>query len=429
MARSFSLRSFNVWSLLLKLPQFIKGPVLRRVVAFPGEVAPTLRFKVAETESELSQAFRLLHDAYVKEKLMDPHPSGMRITKYHMLPSTTTLVAIENGIVVGTVSLIRQSSFGLPLKSIFEIDNIPAGSRLAEVSALAIKKEYLHQRGRILFPLLKFLYHYSRDCFGVTHFVIAVNPKWIDFYKSILIFKPLSKKTVENYSFVNGAPAVGGILNLNTAHEIYYKYYNKRPSRRNLYHFFMKLPKINMEFPLRKKSIISDPKLTPELLQHFFIHKSDCLKSMNEIELSILREMYDSPGYQNLIPTSPIATFRRKRTQKRLETQLAARLVHPDGQSTETTIQDVSTSGVGGFISTTDLDLNVPRRILVNIEEHTPCELVGCFVRLRMNGSFGFQLSEPNHRWAEFVKNLDDRPREAADPGTKPVLHILKAIG
>ena len=84
----------QLWNLMLQLPTFIKTPLLRSVVEFPQDISPTLRFKVAETKSELEQAFKLLHDGYVNEQLMTPHPSGLRVTKYHSLPSTTTLIAI-----------------------------------------------------------------------------------------------------------------------------------------------------------------------------------------------------------------------------------------------------------------------------------------------------------------------------------------------
>lgn len=170
--------SNRLFKLILKSPGAVRRPLIRRIVEFPTTIDPTLRFKVAETQDELDQAYSLLHDAYLSENLMTSHPSGMRITKYHALPSTSTLIVKEGQTVIGTVSLVRQSAFGMPLEAIFNLNLLPPGSRPAEVSSLAIKNGLRHQRGRILFPLLKFLYHYSTEYFGVTHFLIAVNPKW-----------------------------------------------------------------------------------------------------------------------------------------------------------------------------------------------------------------------------------------------------------
>ena len=47
----------------------------------------TLVVKLAETKHEVAAALGLLHDTYVREGYMKPHPSGMRLTIYHALPS------------------------------------------------------------------------------------------------------------------------------------------------------------------------------------------------------------------------------------------------------------------------------------------------------------------------------------------------------
>jgi hypothetical protein len=63
----------------------------------------------------------LLHDAYVAAGFMKPAVSGLRVTIYHALPTTTTLCAKFDGQVVGTLSLIRESVFGFPLQAIFDL--------------------------------------------------------------------------------------------------------------------------------------------------------------------------------------------------------------------------------------------------------------------------------------------------------------------
>lgn len=404
----------KLWSWLLKMPSFIKTPLLRQIVSFPSEIDDSIRFKVAETKEELEQAFKLLHDAYVSENLMQPHPSGMRVTKYHALPSTTTLIALENNVVIGTVSLIRHSVFGMPLSTIFDLKNVPPNARLAEVSSLAIRKENLHRRGRVLFPLMKFLVHYSTEYFGVTHFAIAVNPKWIDFYKSILCFRPLSKRMIENYSFVNGAPALGAILNLTTFKMEYFKVYGHRKLKKNLYAFFSTLPNKNMEFPMRKKSVILDPIMTPEIFKHFFIDKTDVVSTMNDIERYILREMYSDSEFLKLIPASDVLPIHKKRSTKRFDTNLEGRLVLPEGRSIPVTIRTASQGGLGGFVSMTDVGLNTPQKILINIEELKSCELKGHFIRMNEVGEFGFVITEANPDWNQYIHLIEERMLEPA---------------
>lgn len=104
----------------------------------PGE---RLLLKIADSRDELEACFSLLHDAYVDSGFMQPDLSGMRVTIYHALPTTTTLCAKWDGEVVGTISLIRESAFGFPLQKIFDLSDVrQKGGKLAEVSALAIHR-------------------------------------------------------------------------------------------------------------------------------------------------------------------------------------------------------------------------------------------------------------------------------------------------
>ena len=78
--------------LFAMLPQKRRHEVYRSFVDC-REPNKRLVLKIAETQEELEACFKLLHDAYVSSGFMTPDPSGMRVTIYHALPSTTTLCA------------------------------------------------------------------------------------------------------------------------------------------------------------------------------------------------------------------------------------------------------------------------------------------------------------------------------------------------
>jgi hypothetical protein len=392
--------------LILILPFFIKSRIIRSIIRFPSSIDPELHFKVAETQEELEQAFAILHDAYVGDGLMKPHSSGLRVTKYHSLHSTTTLVAVEKGIVVGTVSLVRKNSFGLPLEAIFRIDHLPAGDRIVEVSSLAIKKGLQKQRGRILFPLLKFMFHYSTEYFGVSHFVIAVNPKWFDFYQSVLLFTRLAKKQVESYDFVNGAPAIGGILDLKRAYKEYLLTYGGKSLEKNLFHFFTDLAPTNMEFPMRKKGMIWDPVLTPALMEYFFLKKTDTFLKLTEFELSILRELYNTEEYCRIIP-QPQTVRTRMRKEKRFEARLWGRAQNTTGQSVSIEIYNVGMHSFDGFILG-----SLPEGLLrfrIDIEDYKGCLIGATILRYSTDGHFVAVFQNPPETWQKFIQNLDNR--------------------
>ncbi len=132
-------------SLLAALPESVRFALYRRMADLKPVNEGRLELKIAASQEELTACFGLLHDAYVGSGFMRPHPSGLRVTPYHALPTTTTLCAKVDGVVVGTISIIREGVFGFPMQSAFDISSVRAKEgRIAEISALAI-----HPRRRV----------------------------------------------------------------------------------------------------------------------------------------------------------------------------------------------------------------------------------------------------------------------------------------
>eukprot|EP00825_Cyclidium_porcatum_P026376 TRINITY_DN2839_c0_g1_i2.p1 TRINITY_DN2839_c0_g1~~TRINITY_DN2839_c0_g1_i2.p1 ORF type:complete len:262 (+),score=33.34 TRINITY_DN2839_c0_g1_i2:214-999(+) len=180
------------------LPQKRRHDVYRSLVDCNPDPNKRLVLKIAESKEELEACFKLLHDAYVSSGFMTPDPSGMRVTIYHALPTTTTLCAKYDDQVVGTLSLIRESAIGFPLQRIFDLTGVrEKEGQIAEVSALAVHPRFRRTGGTILFPLMKFMYEYCTTFFDTRHLVIAVNPRHIEMYESLLFFKRLTANVVE----------------------------------------------------------------------------------------------------------------------------------------------------------------------------------------------------------------------------------------
>jgi GNAT superfamily N-acetyltransferase len=227
------------------LPRGKRFAIYRSFVDCDPAPSDSLQLKIADTQEELEACFSLLHDAYVDAGFMVPDPSGMRVTTYHALPTTTTLCAKFDGEVVGTISLIRDSAFGFPLQAIFDLSGVRAKrGNIAEISALAVHKKFRKTGGAILFPLMKFMYEYCTTFFDTRHLVIAVNPNRIEMYESLLFFERLTANVVEKYDFANGAPAVGAWLDLRYAPRLFESVYAAKPPRKDLFTYFTqtKLP-------------------------------------------------------------------------------------------------------------------------------------------------------------------------------------------
>ena len=184
----------TIRKLISWLPRGQRFKVFRSFADCNPAPSQRLVLKIAETKEELEACFAVLHDAYVDSGFMKPDPSGMRITIYHALPTTTTLCAKFDGQVVGTISLIRESALGVPLQRIFDLSAVRAKEGyIAEVSALAVHRDFRKTGGSILFPLMKFMYEYCTTFFDTRHLVIAVNPSHIEMYESLLFFRHLQK--------------------------------------------------------------------------------------------------------------------------------------------------------------------------------------------------------------------------------------------
>ena len=288
------------------LPHDIRFAIYRSFVDCDPNPDPRLVLKIAETQDELEACFKLLHDAYVSSGFMKPDPSGMRVTIYHALPTTTTLCAKFDGEVVGTLSLIRESLFGFPLQAIFDLNQVRIHKgQLAEVSALAVHPKFRKTGGAILFPLMKFMFDYCTTFFDTRHLVIAVNPKHIEMYESLLLFQRLAEHPVERYDFANGAPAVGATLDLQLAPARLQQVYRHKRRRKNLHRYFVFTALANIAMPQRRYFTTNDPVMTPELLDYFFNRCTPVFEKLGERERGLLHALYNQPRYAAVLPPLP----------------------------------------------------------------------------------------------------------------------------
>src|SRR5262245_24140819 len=125
-------------------------------------------YKVADTREERESALKLVFDAYRKSELIPDNPFGMRVTPYHLLPTSDIFVAKHNGQVIYTVTLISDDDEGMPLEAIFqeEVDVMrQQGLYLAEVSCLAGKEGYFDSKRsfEVFTNLIGLMLHYGRS--------------------------------------------------------------------------------------------------------------------------------------------------------------------------------------------------------------------------------------------------------------------------
>ena len=392
-------------------PRGLRFSVYRSFVDCDPKPDPRLVLKIAQTKEELEACFRLLHDAYVGSGFMKPDPSGMRVNIYHALPTTTTLCAKFDGEVVGTISLIRESVFGFPLQSIFELQEIrEKKGRIAEVSALSVHPKFRKTGGTILFPLMKFMYEYCTTFFDTRHLVIAVNPNHIEMYESLLFFERLTQSSVEHYDFVNGAPAVGASLDLHVFPEILKQVYGKKPRSKNLYLYFLRYRLRNIVMPSRRYFTTNDPVMTPDLLDYFFNQCTPTFQHLDEREKGLLHSIYDHAEYKQVLPTvfseSNIQT--RQRKHQRYSVKCPGSFSVPGTEKTDVYALRVVELSIDGFLahSKVPLPTNVWGEATIRLGHEEKSVIKAKVIRGKHKGPYGFygfKLVEADLSWRKLV--------------------------
>ncbi|MDC8786186.1 GNAT family N-acetyltransferase [Roseateles koreensis] len=397
------------------LPTEVRFRIYRRMVDCDPAPDQRLVLKIADTEEELADCFKLLHDAYVSSGFMVPDPSGMRVTIYHALPTTTTLCAKYDGKVVGTISMIREGVFGFPLQSVFDLENVRAnGGNIAEISALAVHPDFRKTGGAILFPLMKFMHEYCTEFFDTRHLVIAVNPEKIELYEALLFFKRLQANVVDKYDFANGAPAVGATLDLYHASDIFRAAYKGRPTRKNLHRYFFGLKLENIKFPKRRYFTTNDPVMTPALLNHFFNEKSKVFEQMDDRKKSLLWSIYDLVEYRSVLPMMSGTALQSHplRRHQRYSIRCPAKIqMLVDGESKEFALNIIEIS-LSGFQAEgrgdVPLEASGSAHIVLGKADNSIVKATALRCKVAEGKSFyGFRIEEPDAVWRACVTALE----------------------
>ena len=171
-----------------------------------------LECKIASTIDEWHDAFSLVHDSYLRAGLSEPRASGLRVTPYHLLPVTSTLIARYHGEVVGTLTLICDSEAGVPMELVYG-DEVAAarqqGIAFAEVSCLATQQLATTDYICVFMRLMRLVAQHARYL-QVERLVIATHPRHAFFYRRFMGFRQFGRQT--SYPTVRGAPAVAAYL-------------------------------------------------------------------------------------------------------------------------------------------------------------------------------------------------------------------------
>lgn len=164
---------------------------------------PAIQIRLAENAQEIAAANEIIYTSYVNKGYWRQECDLPQQNRYLSSPARDVFVVLDEGKVIGSASIIKDSEDGLPA-DLFQpeimSDLRSSGDRIAEVSALAINKSHA-QSGELILFLLKFTYQYSFYYAGIDRFVAVTTPKHARFYEKICHFHRLT--STATYTYVN----------------------------------------------------------------------------------------------------------------------------------------------------------------------------------------------------------------------------------
>jgi len=283
----------RIQRMMRRLPASISGPMVRNSLVIDRRHAEDVVFKVADTRDELEAAYHLVHEVYLREGYTDPHESQLRVNLRYALPTTATIIGVCGGEVVITLTVIGDSSLGLPMDMIFseELYGLrQQGRHLVEIGALASHPDFRRRRQALALYADKASLLYAMRHLGADDAVIAVNPKHEWVYKHLVLFDTISGAKL--YHYVNDAPAVAMRLDLRSSIDRWAKAYAGRPSGRDFHRFFVTNDPEHIQLPeVEEPYNVWDE----ELFTYFFEDKTDPLRDGHGSLLDLYRTMYSLP--------------------------------------------------------------------------------------------------------------------------------------
>lgn len=169
-------------------------------------------YSIAATRAERIAAFRLVYENYVEKGLIPPNPDRLRVTPFHLLPTTQVFIAKQRGEVVCTVTLIGDGELGLPMECIYA-EEVEAARRrglyVGEVSCLAVRDVGFAEFLPVFVRLTRLMAQHART-YGMHQFLVATHPKHARFYQRFMGFEQIGP--YREYPSVRNAPAVACCL-------------------------------------------------------------------------------------------------------------------------------------------------------------------------------------------------------------------------
>jgi hypothetical protein len=396
------------------LPDFLKFPLLRRTLKLPDVPNPDLTVRPVRSLEELTLALKTVHDVFVSQGLLSEKPSGMKITKYHLLPSTTVVAAFLDEKIVGVVTLVRNGAFSTPsLPYLDPTSGFFIHDRYLEPIDFAIVPDHRETNSHeILFAICKFILHFAPAYQDCTAVLVNANPRLMEFIRGVLILDEIPKSP---QSHLRPLPKynVFAYVDLPEIFKKLYLVYRNTEPKRNLYKY-LRGSDSRFRTTTGVAGSIDNFVLGPKNVSVLLEKATFFANALSLEEKLRLLSVHGWPlGWESLVHLPNIAGVEvfNVRRERRFETNLDGVLAEREDQKywkgVAVKILDLSRKGCRLTLSRSDIAL--PKPVLkIQIDSQVFCQVQLELQRRYSDGNAGYRIVGVDSTFEEYVGRLDD---------------------
>ncbi|HTL53792.1 MAG TPA: hypothetical protein VL860_14560, partial [Planctomycetota bacterium] len=144
-----------------------------------------IHYRLAENREDIEGAMHLVYANYVDVAYCDRNWFEMYLYRFDLLPETRTMVAVRHNEVLGTLTLVFDSNFGIPSDHLYraELEKLRiADRRIVELSKLAVNRNLARQHFPVLNNLFRLAWLFSSAVRQMTDMCILIEPSHENFY-------------------------------------------------------------------------------------------------------------------------------------------------------------------------------------------------------------------------------------------------------
>lgn len=416
-----------VRKILSWLPSNLRSQLWRRTLILPPD--NQLKITPAQSPEDFAAAFKILNDCYAEHSTQDSQSSPFYLTPYHLLPTTHVLLAKINHDIVGTVTIVADGAFGLPLEKICDLTLLKRISpRLGEATSLAIKKEFREKNDHWLWPISKGLYHYCTDHLGLDLLAITLKNRDRERYEGLLGFRPLDAKMANDENSESNPLWIGAYLDFRALNVFLEQNYKEAPLKRNLRDYFQSPTNINFD-DYKNIYRITDRSLLPvNIIKEYFSDSQQVIQNLKQKELHYLCELYTQSAQTNELLKKYITSEpnRPARKNRRFNMNCQGRLLLTENHGIRISVKDISENGIQIWVPRhkdwEHIEGTIDDKCVLEFQpKERSQDIVKIMVSISRINSWtriiGCRLLNQDENWqelVEFLKNYDSDKTSAA---------------